>query len=147
MTTHDGDICEITEKDLVLDVVMKSIQHDGAGALAIFVGTTRNTFEGKQVIRLEYEAHTTLALRTMSKIMQNLRAAQSDLIRLACYHRIGNVPVGQPSIIVAVSAPHRKASFIACEELLEKVKEKVQIWKREWYAGEHEDEAQWKENN
>ncbi|KZT55955.1 Molybdopterin biosynthesis MoaE [Calocera cornea HHB12733] len=146
LSTPDGDTCEITDKELVLDSVMQSIKHDGAGALVLFVGTTRDTFDGKDVVRLEYEAHTNLALRTICKIMQNIRKGHGSLIRLTCYHRIGNVPVGQPSIIVAASAPHRRASFNACEDLLEQVKEKAQIWKREWYVGEHEDEAQWKEN-
>jgi len=146
LTTPDGDTCEITDKDLDISTVQQLVKDDGAGALAFFVGTTRNNFAGKAVIRLEYEAHTALALRTMSRIMQELRVQHQDLIRMSCHHRIGYVPVGQPSIIIAVSTPHRRLSFIACETILEQVKERAQIWKREWYAGEGECDAQWKQN-
>lgn len=69
----------------------------------------------------------------------------SSLVKSAVYHRLGAVPVGEPSIVIAVSSPHRKEAFIACEFILEEVKEKVQIWKREYYEGE-ENEAEWKAN-
>lgn len=70
----------------------------------------------------------------------------TPLIRCAVYHRLGTVPVGEPSIVIAVSSPHRKEAFMACEFILEQVKLKVQIWKREFYEGEREDEAEWKAN-
>jgi len=72
--------------------------------------------------------------------------ATTSLIRSAVYHRLGIVPVGEPSIVIAVSSPHRKESFIACEYILEEVKLKAQIWKREYYEGEREEEAEWKVN-
>lgn len=68
------------------------------------------------------------------------------LIRSAVYHRLGTVPVGEPSIVIAVSSPHRKEAFVACEYILEEVKLRAQIWKREFYEGEREDEAEWKAN-
>jgi molybdopterin synthase catalytic subunit len=57
------------------------------------------------------------------------------------------VPVGEPSIVIAVSSPHRKEAFVTCEQILEEVKQKVQIWKREYYEGEREEEAEWKANS
>jgi molybdopterin synthase catalytic subunit len=68
------------------------------------------------------------------------------IIKCAIHHRLGTVPVGEPSIVIAVSSPHRKESFIACEHILEEVKLKVQVWKREFYEGEGEDTAEWKAN-
>lgn len=73
-------------------------------------------------------------------------ARATSLIRSAVHHRLGTVPVGEPSIIIAVSSPHRKEAFMACELILEEVKLKAQIWKREFYEGEREDEAEWKAN-
>lgn len=69
-----------------------------------------------------------------------------SIIRSAVYHRLGTVPVGQPSIVIAVSSPHRKEAFQACEFILERIKEDAQIWKREFYEGEEEEHAQWKAN-
>lgn len=70
----------------------------------------------------------------------------ASLIRAAVYHRLGTVPVGEPSIVIAVSSPHRKEAFAACEFILEEVKQKVQVWKREFYEGEREEDAEWKAN-
>jgi molybdopterin synthase catalytic subunit len=70
----------------------------------------------------------------------------SSLVKCAAYHRLGTVPVGEPSIVIAVSSPHRKEAFVACEYILEEIKAKAQIWKREYYEGEEEGEAEWKAN-
>ena len=69
------------------------------------------------------------------------------LIRSALYHRLGTVGVGEPSIVIAVSSPHRKEAFQACALILEEVKQRAKIWKREYYEGEREEDAQWKANN
>jgi len=69
-----------------------------------------------------------------------------SVTRCAIHHRLGIVPVGEPSVVIAVSSPHRKAAFVACEMILEEVKLKVQIWKKEYYEGQGE-EAEWKANN
>jgi molybdopterin synthase catalytic subunit len=70
-----------------------------------------------------------------------------SLIKCAVYHRLGVVPVGESSIVIAVSSPHRKAAFIACEQILEDVKDRAQIWKREFYEGEPDSTAEWKANH
>jgi len=97
------------------------------------------------VTRLEYQAYSKLAIKTMSDIIRSAHSSCS-LIRCVVYHRLGPVPVGEPSIVIAVSSPHRKEAFVACELILEEVKRKAQIWKREYYEGEDEDEAEWKSN-
>jgi len=69
------------------------------------------------------------------------------VIKCAVHHRLGTVPVGEPSIVIAVSSPHRKESFVVCEKILEDVKKKAQIWKREYYEGEDDSAAEWKANS
>lgn len=123
--------------------------------------TVRET--GRKVIRLEYEAYTPLALKTMAQILTkshrledqssseapqpaSSNSSPSRLIHCAVHHRLGLVPVGEASIVIAVSSPHRREAFRACEYILEEVKLKAQIWKREWYEGDDVEEASWKEN-
>lgn len=109
--------------------------------------------------RLEYQAYSKLAIKTLQSIVlaTKQRLSRSDyapqsetvssIIHCAIYHRLGTVEVGEPSIVIAVSSPHRKEAFDACEYILEEVKHKAQIWKREYYEGEDEENAQWKSNN
>ena len=92
------------------------------------------------ILRGAHNAYTRSEHQTISKNAHSL-------IRSAVHHRLGTVPVGEPSIVIAVSSPHRKEAFMACEQILEEVKLKAQIWKREFYEGEREEDAQWKSNN
>lgn len=126
--------------------------------------------------KLEYQAYTKLALKTMTNIVCDAaktvarsehaiaREPTSSIIHCALHHRIGIVPVGEPSIgmntlaktilaltlhpfqVIAVSSPHRKEAFLVCELILEEVKRKAQIWKREFYDGEDDGRAEWKAN-
>lgn len=115
---------------------------------------------------MTYEAYTTLCMKSFEKIAKAARAlpAQSTtqhtilsaspaggdrLTKIALHHRLGECPVGEASIVIAVSSPHRREAFEACEFILEEVKKKSQIWKREWYAedgADPNDQASWKEN-
>ncbi|KAG8927083.1 Molybdopterin synthase catalytic subunit [Tulasnella sp. 418] len=154
ISTEEGDHAELSFGPLDHSAITRFVQSDQAGAIAIFLGTTRDSFGGRKVTRLEYEAYTPLALKTLSNLMKQARllgaeplgSQTTSLIRCAIHHRLGNVPVGETSIVIAVSSPHRRAAFKACEWLLEEVKLKAQIWKREWYEGESPSEAKWKEN-
>jgi len=101
-------------------------------------------FTDKAVTLLEYQAYTKLAIKTMEDIIRKVQS-ESQLIKCAVHHRLGTVPVGEPSIVIAVSSPHRKEEFEACELILEEVKRHAQIWKREHYEGE--DGAEWKANS
>lgn len=150
--------CALTYEPLSSQNIISFVQDNAAGAIAVFIGTTRNSFKGKVVTRLEYQAYSKLAIKTLGDILDGARAqvtqsnhapatqSAATLLKGAIYHRLGTVPVGEPSIIIAVSSPHRKEAFVTCEYILEEVKRKAQIWKREFYEGEDEDTAQWKEN-
>ncbi|KAG8946425.1 Molybdopterin synthase catalytic subunit [Tulasnella sp. 424] len=125
--TDIGDIAELTFGPLDIDQYSRAIHSEQAGAQVMFIGTTRDTFQEKKVIRLEYEAYSSMALRTLTSIFVDVRRRFPSIIHCAVGHRIGNVPVGETSIIVAVSSPHRKVAFEACELILEEVKSKAQI--------------------
>ncbi|KAL0951260.1 hypothetical protein HGRIS_007974 [Hohenbuehelia grisea] len=154
----DGNVCALTYSRLDVSGIISAVGDDTAGATAVFIGTTRNSFAGKTVARLEYQAYSKLAIKTMADIMkaacqlvsrsddQPENQAVPSLIRCAVHHRLGTVPVGEPSIVIAVSSPHRKEAFVACEFLLEEIKSKAQIWKREFYEGEDDRNAEWKSN-
>ncbi|GLB36104.1 putative molybdenum cofactor synthesis [Lyophyllum shimeji] len=151
-------VCALTYTPLDVQGIINSVRDDSAGATAVFIGTTRNSFKGKVVTRLEYQAYSKLAIKTIADIVvdaatsiarsdhQTSSQTVSSLIRCAVGHRLGIVAVGEPSIVIAVSSPHRKEAFVACEFILEGIKRKAQIWKREYYEGENEDEAEWKAN-
>lgn len=142
----------------------KHVRHPSAGATCVFVGTTRNSFGGKTVMQLEYEAYTSMALKTLQVIA--LRARQGKLVRpegapqlrghgsdtavsaeddkiLSIYisHRLGVVPVGEASVVIAVASGHRRAAFAATEAILEELKRSVPIWKREFYASREDEDA------
>ncbi|CAE6444109.1 unnamed protein product [Rhizoctonia solani] len=160
-----GDSFSLSHFSLDINKIMDSVRDDGAGALAVFLGTTRDNFNGKQVTRLEYESYSKLAVKSMAKIASDARKLKVPphdfgptsstpvptdaalLTRIAIHHRLGEVPVGEASIVIAVTSPHRRESFYICEWILEQVKMKTPIWKREWYAeSEPSNEAVWKAN-
>jgi molybdopterin synthase catalytic subunit len=87
------------------------------------------------------------AHQSLSRPELNEKHDVPSLIRCAIHHRLGTVPVGEPSIVIAVSSARRKLAFTGCELILEEVKRKAQIWKREYYEGEKEEDAVWKANH
>ena len=105
-------------------------------------GTTRDNFAGKPVKELQYSAYNQLALRSMLKICHAVRS-KHGLQGIAMIHRLGTVPIGEESILIAVSAPHRQAAWKAGEEALEECKSRVEVWKREEFEGE---EGVWRAN-
>ncbi|KIP11375.1 hypothetical protein PHLGIDRAFT_99520 [Phlebiopsis gigantea 11061_1 CR5-6] len=156
LETEDG-VCVLTYNSLDTQDILSSVGDDAAGATAVFIGTTRNSFKGKVVTRLDYQAYSKVAIKTMASVLRDARTqgsrsehhtpgTVSPILRCSVHHRLGTVPVGEPSIVIAVSSPHRKESFVACEYILEEVKRRAQIWKREFYKDEPEETAEWKEN-
>lgn len=99
------------------------------------LGTTRDSFANKPVLQLQYTAYPPLALRTMLSIAQSIKE-EHNLTAISLVHRLGVVPIAEESILIAVSAPHRQAAWRAGEAALERVKEKVEIWKLEEFQGE-----------
>ncbi|KAH9888651.1 Molybdopterin biosynthesis MoaE [Xylariomycetidae sp. FL2044] len=132
------DYCYVGLTNDLLNVqqIMDRVRSAQAGAIVLFAGTTRDNFAGKPVKELQYTAYNTLALRTMMSICQGV-LSEHGLKSIAMVHRLGTVPIGEESILIAVSAPHRQAAWRAGEDALEKCKERVEVWKREEFEGEH----------
>ncbi|EFJ30472.1 hypothetical protein SELMODRAFT_89901 [Selaginella moellendorffii] len=135
------DLVEIVECKLDTAKYMDSVRSPAAGAIASFGGTTRDRFQGKQVLELRYEAYVPMASSQLRKICQAARE-RWELIGVAVAHRIGVVPVGEESVFVAASSIHRKEALAACQFLIDEIKASVAIWKKEIYA----DGEAWKEN-
>jgi molybdopterin synthase catalytic subunit len=105
--------------------------------------TVRDNFEDKEVTRLEYEAYEDMALKEMEKLCVATRTQHPAITHVVVHHRLGIVPVGEASVIIAVSSPHRREAIEACHYTIDTLKATVPIWKKELYA---EGEAAWKAN-
>ncbi|MEM9857594.1 MAG: molybdenum cofactor biosynthesis protein MoaE [Bacteroidota bacterium] len=106
------------------------VAHRGAGGIAVFVGTVRDQTKGKNVVRLEFESYEPMAVKEMKKIAQTVKD-QWQALKVSMHHRIGILGIGEIAVIIAVSTPHRKAAFEACEYAIDTLKETVPIWKKE----------------
>ncbi|KAF2291808.1 hypothetical protein GH714_035689 [Hevea brasiliensis] len=113
-----------------------------AGAIATFSGTTRDTFEGKIVVELRYEAYVPMAVRQIKSICSSARLSW-NVHSIAVAHRLGPVPVGETSVFIAVSAVHRADALDACKFVIDELKASVPIWKKEVYSNGEV----WKENS
>ncbi|KAJ2477524.1 Molybdopterin synthase catalytic subunit [Coemansia sp. RSA 2131] len=120
----------ITSDTLSLDKACNLVRSDSAGAISTFEGTTRNTFNGQRVIRLEYDAYQPLAKTEWYKIVQEARA-KYHILGTSMHHRIGKVDVGQTSVIIAVSSAHRADAISAVHFLIDSLKVRLPIWKKE----------------
>jgi molybdopterin synthase catalytic subunit len=127
----------LSDAPLSLERVAAEVASDDAGAIATFVGTTRAHSRGREVIRLEYEAYEGMAEAEMERIAGELRQ-RHDVIAVAIHHRVGPVEIGETSVVIAVSAPHRAAAFDACRDAIDTLKQTVPLWKKELYVGGEE---------
>jgi len=116
---------------------------DSCGAVATFSGTTRDSFNGKVVKKLSYEGYVPMAEKSLRQICDDARSRYASIRRIAAVHVLGDCPVGSPSVVLAVSSPHRRDSIHCLEFLIDELKARVPIWKLEVYEG---DDSVWKEN-
>jgi molybdopterin synthase catalytic subunit len=131
-----GDF-RLTAEPLSVDVAVSEVRDDAAGAIATFVGTTRARSRGRDVIHLEYEAYEGMAEQVMAELAERL-ADRHALCKVAIHHRTGRVEIGDTSVVIAVSAPHRAAALAACHEAIDELKVSVPLWKKETYVGGEE---------
>jgi molybdopterin synthase catalytic subunit len=120
----------LREAPLSIDEAVAHVQHAGAGAVCLFLGMVRDHNDGRAVVKLEYEAYPAMALAEMKRIAEEL-AAETPGVRLAVLHRTGALVVGDVAVVCAASAPHRGEAYAACRALIDRVKARVPIWKRE----------------
>jgi molybdopterin synthase catalytic subunit len=127
----------LSELPLSLDAAVAEVRRDEAGAVATFMGTTRNRSRRRDVLHLEYEAYEGMAEKVMSDLAAAL-IARHELCAVAIHHRVGRVEIGETSVVIAVSAPHRAPALAACREAIDELKVTVPLWKKEVYEGGEE---------
>lgn len=132
-----GGACLLSETPLDLAAAVAEVADEQAGAIATFVGTTRVESRGRTVLHLEYEAYEGMAEQVMAELAASLQARYS-LCRVAIHHRVGRVGIGEQSVVIAVSAPHRHDALAACRDAIDTLKETVPLWKKEVYEGGEE---------
>jgi molybdopterin synthase catalytic subunit/molybdopterin converting factor small subunit len=127
----------LSERPLSLEVVVEEVRTDSAGAIATFIGTTRAHSRGRDVLHLEYEAYEGMAEQVMADLAEALRS-RYEVSDIAIHHRVGRVDIGETSVVIAVSAPHRAAALAACRDAIDELKVTVPLWKKEVYVGGEE---------
>jgi MoaE-MoaD fusion protein len=127
----------VQAEPLDLAALVAEVSDPDAGAIATFVGTTRRSSRGRTVTHLEYDAYPEMAEAEMARIGVAVTAAH-DVRQVAMAHRTGHVPIGEASVIIAVSAAHRGAAIEACREAIDTLKQTVPVWKKEVFEGGEE---------
>lgn len=146
-TTHNSSLnihIELTYSPLNPTSLINRTRSPSAGANVLFLGSTRDSFENRPVAQLSYTSYAPLALRTLTAIAEEA-VTKHGLFGISIAHRLGTVPIMEDSIGISVSAGHRKAAWRAGEEVLERCKEKVEIWKKEEFVGD-EGGGEWRAN-
>jgi MoaE-MoaD fusion protein len=145
---HDGDevalippvsggAFRVTEEPLSLEAAAAEVADERGGGVATFMGTVRRQSRGREVTRLEYEAYAEMAEDVMAQLAHDL-LERYELCAVAIHHRVGTLGIGEASVVVAVSAPHRQDALAACKDAIDTLKETVPLWKKEVYEGGEE---------
>ena len=121
---------EIRDSEISVAEVVAAVTRPEAGGIAVFVGTVRNENAGHPVTLLEYQAYPSMAAKEMARIAAEIALEIAD-VRLAVLHRVGSLRVGDAAVVCAASTPHRAEAFQACRLLIDRIKARVPIWKRE----------------
>lgn len=124
----------VTNEPIDLGELVRYVTDPEAGAIATFIGTTRNNNEGRKVIALDYEAYPEMAEKELARIGSDANK-QWPICRMAIVHRLGPVQIGEASVIIVVSSAHRDAAFAASRFAIEEIKKTVPIWKKEVFEG------------
>lgn len=124
----------VIDKPIDLQELVDYVSDAEAGAIATFIGTTRNNNEGRKVIALDYDGYREMAEKELARIGADAKT-KWPICRMAIVHRLGPVQITEASVIIAVSAGHRDAAFAACRFAIEEIKKTVPIWKKEVYEG------------
>jgi len=131
----------LTDEPLDVVAVADAVRDPACGAVLVFLGTVRDSHRGRTVTRLTYTAYRPMAEKRLRRIVDELEGG-SDHLHAAIHHRLGEVPAGEPSVVIAVASPHRAEAYETSRRALERLKTEVPIWKREHYA---DGEAHWRE--
>lgn len=137
-----GDHVSLTLNPIDVGKMTNLARSDQAGALSSFLGTTRDNFEGKVVTHLSYESYNDMAIEAMKNMCKSIRS-QWSVIKIVIEHKLGDCPIGEISVFIAISSEHRKESLDAVSFAINDLKASVPIWKKEHYD---EGDASWKYN-
>jgi MoaE-MoaD fusion protein len=133
-----GGAFRLTHGPVNVTSVVVEVVDERAGAIATFLGTVRAQSRGREVVALEYEAYEEMAEEVMAELAEELRS-RYELCKVAMAHRLGRVEVGETSVAIGISAPHRQDALAACADAIEALKARVPLWKKELYT----DGEQW----
>ncbi|XP_050420945.1 molybdopterin synthase catalytic subunit [Adelges cooleyi] len=134
---------KVTDSELDTNSIIKSVGNVECGAVSVFIGTTREHFNGRRVKTLYYEAYETMALKQMRSISIAATKNWPEVMNIVIHHRLGEVKVGEVGLVIAVSSPHRQQAQEVVTYLLDQVKTSVPIFKKELYI---DGSGQWKAN-
>ncbi|HLS60771.1 MAG TPA: molybdenum cofactor biosynthesis protein MoaE [Virgibacillus sp.] len=123
---------EVIEEPIQVEEVLNKVKRREAGANALFIGTVREWTEGRKTLHLKYEAYVPMAVKMLEEIGKEIQAEWTQS-KVAITHRIGHLDITDAAVVIAVSTPHRKASYEANEYAIERIKQIVPIWKKEHY--------------
>ena len=124
----------ITHNPLDAEDVTAQVMKNSNGAVVTFLGTTRDRTRSRRVLHLEYEAYRPMADAKLQEVSDDIRT-RWDIEDVAIIHRLGRLEIGETSLVVAVASPHRAEAFAACQHAVDRVKQMVPIWKKEFFEG------------
>lgn len=133
--TYPHDHFTITFAPLSFDEVYRLAADPASGAVVVMSGTVRDRSDGKSVHYLEYQAYEPMAIAIFRQIAHQIREQWQDTKRVIIHHRVGKLMIGEISILVAVSCPHRAEAFAACRYGIDTIKHNAPIWKKEFFTG------------
>lgn len=133
LTPQDSDLLSLVREPIDAAALIRHVRTAADGAIATFDGCVRNESHGRRTLYLDYEAYESMALVKIREIAGELHAKFS-IDRVAIAHRLGRLEIGETSVFIAVSAPHRSAAFDACRYAIDTLKRTVPIWKKEYFA-------------
>jgi molybdopterin synthase catalytic subunit len=120
----------LTRKPLDPEAITATVHVDSNGGVVTFLGTTRNETDGRRVLYLEYEAYEDMAEKLLTRIAQEINE-RWGITTVSIAHRFGRLEIGEVSLVVTVSSPHRSEAFAACQYVVDRIKQDVPIWKKE----------------
>ncbi len=132
-------LCTLQYEPIDVDALLAQCTNPSDGAVVCFIGRPRNIDNGREVLYLEYEAHQSMAIKELTTIMQKA-LKQFTINDCIVVHRLGRVDIGQASVVIIVTAMHRKEAFNASQFIIDELKKSVPIWKKEYFN----DGSQWK---
>ena len=134
----ENELFAVVDTAIATDEVIQKVQSANAGAITVFIGTVREMTNGKRTLSLEYEAYVPMALKNLRKIGVEIKEKWPNA-KVAITHRIGRLEISETAVVIAVSSPHRQAAYEANQYAIERIKEIVPIWKKEYW----EDGTKW----